>query len=82
MSPIKLLVAKLRGAEGWTQAELARRAGVSRATVNRIESATNRRIDYDVLEKLAKALGVAPGALIVQEDEPPKGRRIANPPRR
>ena len=64
MSPIRLRVAELRKAKGWTQDELAQRARVSRVTVNRIESAMNRRIDYDVLEKLADALGEEPGFLI------------------
>lgn len=31
-------VGDLRGAKGWTQAELARRVGVSRQTINSIET--------------------------------------------
>jgi len=64
MSPIRLRVEELRKAKNWTQEELARRAGVSRVTVNRIEGEENRRIDYDVLEKLANALGVNAAVLI------------------
>jgi transcriptional regulator with XRE-family HTH domain len=67
MSPIRLRVAELRKAKGWTQDALAQHAGVGRVTVNRIENAGNRRIDYDVLEKLADALEVEPGFLIVRE---------------
>jgi transcriptional regulator with XRE-family HTH domain len=73
MSPLRLRVAELRDAKGWTQAELAEKAGVSRATVNRIESDTNRRIDFDVLEKLAGAFGVEAGRLIVEDS--PRSRR-------
>ena len=67
VSPIRLRVAELRAAKGWTQAELAERASIGRITVIRVESDTNKRIDYDVLEKLADALGVDAGYLIVHE---------------
>jgi transcriptional regulator with XRE-family HTH domain len=74
MSPIKLRVAELRTAKAWTQERLAEESGVSRVTINRIESERNRRIDYDVLEKLANALGVDAGYLIVHEPKRGKGR--------
>jgi transcriptional regulator with XRE-family HTH domain len=67
MSPIRLRVAELRQAKGWTQKELADRAGISRQTVIRVENDTNRRLDYDVLEKLAEAFAVDPAYLIVSE---------------
>jgi transcriptional regulator with XRE-family HTH domain len=66
MSPIVLRVRELREALGLTQAELAQRADVRRATVNRIENAHVTAIDLEVLEKLADALGVEPGFLIVR----------------
>lgn len=47
--------------------ELAERAGVTRATVNRLENRRPASIDLMVLEKLAGALGVEPGLLIVRE---------------
>ena len=47
--------------------KLARRAGIRRATVNRIENARVKAIDLEVLEKLAKALGCDPGYLIVKK---------------
>ena len=65
VSPIYLRVAELRRAKGWTQKELADRAGISRQTVIRVESDANRRLDYDVLESLAEAFGVDPAFLIV-----------------
>lgn len=65
--PLRLRVAELRSAKGWTQQELADRAGVGRVTITRIESDTNRRIDFDTLESLADAFGVEPGFLIARE---------------
>jgi transcriptional regulator with XRE-family HTH domain len=56
MSPIGFRVRELREARGWTQTELAKRAGIRRATVNRLENQRVTSIDLTVLEKLAKAL--------------------------
>lgn len=66
MTPLHLRIQELRLARGWTQAELARRAGIRRATVNRIENQHVQSIDLDVLEKLARALEVDPGYLVVK----------------
>ncbi len=51
---------------GLTQAELAARSGVRRSTISRIENWHVTSIDMAVLEKLATALGVEPGILIVR----------------
>ena len=67
VSPIYLRVAELRRAKGWTQKELADRAGISRQTVIRAESEANRRLDYEVLERLAEAFAVDPAYLIVSD---------------
>ena len=81
MSPLELRVRELREALGLTQAELAERAGIRRATVNRIENARVMAIDLEVLEKLASALRVEPGFIIVRahggaasKTHPPKGQ--------
>ena len=66
-------IRSMREAKGWTQGELAANAGITRATVNRIESGKPRSIDLEVLEKLANALGVAPGLLIGHEPKARKG---------
>ena len=66
MSPLVLRVRQLREALGLTQAELAERAGVRRATVNRIENARVTAIDLQVLERLADALRVEPGFILVR----------------
>ncbi len=67
MTPLSLRIREVRQVKGWTQAELARRAGIRRATVNRIENARVKAIDLEVLEKLAKALGCDAGYLIVKK---------------
>lgn len=74
MSPLALRVRELREALGLTQAELAERAGVRRATVNRIENARVTSIDLEVLEKLASALRVEPGFIIVRASGVPSSR--------
>ena len=72
----------MREALGLTQAELAERAGVRRATVNRIENARVTAIDLQVLERLADALRVEPGFILVRaagsatsKARPPKSQR-------
>ena len=75
VSPLRLRVKELREALGLTQAELAERANVRRATVNRIENAHVTAIDMDVLERLAEALGVEPGFLVVRVAAPRKASR-------
>ena len=76
---LTLRVREFREAAGLTQADLAERAGVRRATVNRIEKQRIKAIDMGVLEKLADALGIEhPGALITRvrdgATEPPPTR--------
>ena len=75
--PLVLRVRELREALGLTQAELAERAGVRRATVNRSENAHVTAIDLEVLEKLGDALHVEPGFLIVRA---PGGKGLEQPP--
>jgi DNA-binding Xre family transcriptional regulator len=61
---------------------LADRAGVRRATVNRIENSRVTAIDLGVLEKIADVLRVEPGFIIVRspgakdsEERPTKSQR-------
>ncbi len=51
-------VKRLRTKRAWTQANLARRVGVSRVTIARIEIG-NRRPSLALLERLAQAFQVA-----------------------
>lgn len=46
----------LRKAKQWTQEDLAKRAGIDRATVSRIER--NERYELATLKKIANGLGV------------------------
>ena len=55
---------ELREAQGLSQAELARRAGIRRVTIVEMEAGRTRRVRLDVPEKLAKVLHVPPGALL------------------
>jgi transcriptional regulator with XRE-family HTH domain len=66
MSPLGLRVREVRVQKGWTITELAERAKVRRATVSRIENTRVRAIDFDVLERIADALGVDPALLITR----------------
>lgn len=73
---LRVAIGTLREAKGWSQGELAERANVARATVNRLENGHPRSIDLVVLERLARALDVAPGFLIQAVDEKvAKGRK-------
>ena len=67
MNPIHVRLRELRDARGWTQGELAERAGVTRATVSRIEGGKVASLDLQVFEKLANALDVHPAVLIDRE---------------
>lgn len=66
MTPLRLRVKELREAKGFSQLELARRAEVRPATVIAIEKGRTTGVDFDVLERLAVALGVDPGFLVVR----------------
>ncbi len=52
-----------REKRGWTQEMLAKKVGVSRVTIARIEIG-NRRPSLELLERLAKALKVKVGDLL------------------
>lgn len=52
---------------GLSQSELARRSGVSFATINRMCTNATSQVSLETLDKLADALGVAPGDLIAKE---------------
>lgn len=66
MSPIRVRILELRVAKGWSQAELAVRAETRQATISDLETGKSRRVEIDLLERLAEALEVEPGELIVR----------------
>jgi transcriptional regulator with XRE-family HTH domain len=57
-------ITKLRRQKGWTQAELATRAGLSRATVQRLEN--GYKTGPEPVKAIATALGVAPEELQIE----------------
>lgn len=71
MTPVTLRVKELREAKSISQNELARLSGVRQASISEIEAGKTRRVAFDVLERLADALGVDPAVLIVRT----KGKR-------
>lgn len=76
MTPVQIPLEELRESKGWSQAELARRSGVGQATISRIEAGT-RRIDLDVLEKLANALEVNAVVLVRHVSGPVGATQVA-----
>jgi len=57
MSPRELLV-KLRRRKGWSQEELAKQAGVAKGTIGGIEAENEWPATWEILDKIAVALGV------------------------
>lgn len=68
VTPIHIRIREARESRGWTQGELAKRAGITQATVSRIETGKVASLDLDVFEKLAAALEVHPATLIERKD--------------
>ena len=55
---------RMREAKGLSQADLARRAKITREYVNKLEAGKKKNPSLDVLRRLAKALGVPVAALL------------------
>ena len=83
MSPLVLRVKEAREMHGWTQEELARRAGVRRATISSLEG-RRQRVNLSVLEKVATALGMPVLKLFKEVEGPPPTakRRRGRPPKK
>ena len=77
MSPIMLRLLDARKKRGISQAELARLAATRQATISLLERGQVRRLDLDVLERIAAALHVTASELLVEIPEP-----IARPRRK
>lgn len=54
----------LRAAKGWTQEQLAKKAGMTRAYVAKLETGGKRNPSLAILQRLARALGVPVGELL------------------
>lgn len=70
MSPIRLRVRELRDAKGWTQVQLAEKAGIRAATLIAIEKGQTKGVDFATLERLADVFGCDAAYLIVHERGP------------
>lgn len=64
MTPIRVRVKELREERGLSQQALGDLADVRQATISQLETGQKQRLDFGILERLAKALGVEPGELI------------------
>ena len=64
MTPLRLKIKEFRLAKGWTQAQLAAKAGVRVATIGDAENGRTKGIEFDSLDRIANALGVLPQALL------------------
>jgi transcriptional regulator with XRE-family HTH domain len=76
MSPIRIVLAEARQKLNVSQAELSRRAGVPQSTISNIEGGATNGVDFGVLERLARALGIEnPLHLLEYVPESGKGKR-------
>lgn len=78
---VVLNVKSLREARGLSQAALAELLHVRQATVSEWETGRKRRLDLDLLERLADVFGVAPAALLGWQSSAPQ-RKATNKPGR
>jgi len=67
MAPLFIRLREVREAKGVKQSELAARAGTRQGTISLLESGKTRRVDLDLLERVACALGVSPATLFAQD---------------
>lgn len=74
MSPLRLALREARDRAKMSQARLAELAGLRVATISDIERGRKGNVTLDVLDRLAKALGVKPAELLAG-DQPTKRRK-------
>ena len=65
----RLIVKEIATQQGFNQSQLQMRANVTPALLNRYWRNITDSITLSELGKIARALGVAPGALIVEDSE-------------
>ncbi len=69
MTPVTVRVREIREQRGWSQAELAKRSGVSVVALNRLEKGRTKGVTFDTLDRLARALEVHAAVLIDQRQD-------------
>ena len=57
MKKKKSRLLRIRLKKGWSQVELAKRSGISRMTIHKIENGY-KRVNLVTLQKISKALGI------------------------
>jgi transcriptional regulator with XRE-family HTH domain len=65
VSPLAEAIKEARAARNWSRETLAREAGVTLSTVNRIETKADARPTVSTLYALAVALDIEPGDLVL-----------------
>ena len=71
VTPLEINLRKYRERKSLSQAQLGKLAKVRQATISSLETGKGRRVDLDVLDRIAKVLGVKATALL-SEDRPKK----------
>ena len=74
VTPLRIRLKEVRESRGLTQVELSAASDVRRATISDIETGKTSGIDFEVLEKLATALGVN-AAVLVEHTPEQRGKR-------
>lgn len=74
---IRLRIKEIAVAKGIKQYQLAERSGVTPQLLNRYWNNNIQRVDLEELNKIAIALGVAPGDLIVGNNPSDLGEEAA-----
>jgi putative transcriptional regulator len=75
---LRLRLGRLMKDRGISEAGLSKQAGVARNTVRSLARNANTRVDFEVIEKIAAAMGVRPLELF-EETETPRGPLVAAP---
>lgn len=75
MTPLVLNLKYHREKAGFSQADLAKAVGARQATISGLETGKTRRVEFDLLERLADVLKVKPAALFEIVPDKPKRKR-------
>jgi transcriptional regulator with XRE-family HTH domain len=75
---IAMRIGAHRRASDWTQADLARAAGVSRSAITRLESGFTKDPAISLIARVASALGVPIRELMPPAPPPPRRRVLEN----
>ncbi len=65
MTPVEIRLREVRKSAGFTQAQLAKKAGMAQGEISRIESSATM-ISLEVLDRLCRALKCEPGDILVR----------------